>query len=573
MAKKKLALSFFDDDETQNFFHILNPNISVPRRNCARRMVMEHFHMQRVTVKKILNNNCSKFSFTVDGWTSMNFRSYYGVTIHFIDDNWQLQSLALDFIPSCGRHCGKDIAEVFFKCIKEYGLENKIQGITLDNAAANTTFMSELNILMAENDLSFDNINQHFRCFAHILNLGVQDIMKMLKVDFLESESDILDSLISKAENIDDEKLNHDDLDEDELFEITSNDFSPSSAICKLRSTFIKIRKSEQLQNKLNDFCNITKTKYIKPILDVKTRWNSTHDMIEVGISLKNSLNLFWLSHENNERISMLRLSEDEWLLLEQIYIFLKNFKIVSNAICGEKYVTLPIVVVAFNILISDIESTIFELDNKTNRTIVDETLLIAFQASRDKMLKHYRKTNWVYCSSLILDPRHKVEIFEKTDWGKEMKNEAIQCFEKFYKKYAKNTLNDQPTEEVIIENDTNSIKKCIDINSLYKTTSKSSKHWKAEFEEYLLLALANRNQNILEWWKVHEKVFPTLSQMAKDLFSIMATSVPVERLFSTAGMIMTKTRTSLKDDVMQALLCLNSWSSSNLKDKFKSVK
>ncbi|CAD6208883.1 GSCOCG00010705001-RA-CDS, partial [Cotesia congregata] len=73
----------------------------------------------------------------------------------------------------------------------------------------------------------------------------------------------------------------------------------------------------------------------------------------------------------------------------------------------GEKYVTLPIVVVAFNILISDIDSTIFELDNKENRTVVDETLLIVFQASRDKMLNHYRKTNWVYCSSLILDPRH----------------------------------------------------------------------------------------------------------------------------------------------------------------------
>ncbi|CAD6208000.1 GSCOCG00010277001-RA-CDS, partial [Cotesia congregata] len=124
----------------------------------------------------------------------------------------------------------------------------------------------------------------------------------------------------------------------------------------KLRSTFIKIKKSEQLQNKLIDFCNITKTKYIKPILDVKTRWNSTHDMIEVGISLKNSLNLFWLSHENNKSISMLRLNENEWLLLEQICIFLKNFKIVSKAICGEKYVTLPIVVVAFNILISDID-------------------------------------------------------------------------------------------------------------------------------------------------------------------------------------------------------------------------
>lgn len=33
---------------------------------------------------------------------------------------------------------------------------------------------------------------------------------------------------------------------------------------------------SEELQDKLNDFCRITKTKYILPNLDVKTRWNNT---------------------------------------------------------------------------------------------------------------------------------------------------------------------------------------------------------------------------------------------------------------------------------------------------------
>lgn len=64
-------------------------------------------------LKKILNKNESKFSFTIDGWTAPNFKSYYRVTIHFIDNNWKFQSLALDFIPSNGKHTRKDIA--FFK--------------------------------------------------------------------------------------------------------------------------------------------------------------------------------------------------------------------------------------------------------------------------------------------------------------------------------------------------------------------------------------------------------------------------------------------------------------------------
>uniref|UniRef100_A0A2H1W0G7 SFRICE_026981 n=1 Tax=Spodoptera frugiperda TaxID=7108 RepID=A0A2H1W0G7_SPOFR len=38
------------------------------------------------------------------------------------------------------------------------------------------------------------------------------------------------------------------------------------------------------------------------------------------------------------------------------------------------------------------------KLDEKPNRSEVDERLILAFQAARDKMLKHYKKSNWIYC-------------------------------------------------------------------------------------------------------------------------------------------------------------------------------
>lgn len=123
------------------------------------------------------------FSFTIDGWTAPNFESYYGVTIHFIDNNWKFQSLALDFVPSHGKHTGKNIANLFLNIIKDYGIQRKIQGITLDNAAANTTFIQELSILINNENTAFDIENQHFRCFAHIINLAVQDILKLINAD------------------------------------------------------------------------------------------------------------------------------------------------------------------------------------------------------------------------------------------------------------------------------------------------------------------------------------------------------------------------------------------------------
>lgn len=79
-------------------------------------------------LKEILQTNKSKFSFAVDGWTARNGQSFYGVTIHFIDNNWKYQSYALDFVPSNGQHTGKDIARIFFKSLESYGIEHKVQG-------------------------------------------------------------------------------------------------------------------------------------------------------------------------------------------------------------------------------------------------------------------------------------------------------------------------------------------------------------------------------------------------------------------------------------------------------------
>lgn len=65
--------------------------------------------------------------------------------------------------------------------------------------------------------------------------------------------------------------------------------------------------------------------------------------------------------------------------------------------------------------LVDKIESIIFNLNNKFNRNTQDEALLLAFQAGRNKLIKHYRKCNWIYCISLILDPRYKIEGFDVT--------------------------------------------------------------------------------------------------------------------------------------------------------------
>ena len=63
---------------------------------------------------------------------------------------------------------------------------------------------------------------------------------------------------------------------------------------------------------------------------------------------------------------------------------------------------------------------------------------------------------------------------------------------------------------------------------------------------------------NPLHWWREHEGEFPLLSCQAKRYLCIPGTSVPAERIFSTAGDIVTAQRSALKPDHVDQLLFLN---------------
>lgn len=95
-------------------------------------------------------------------------------------------------------------------------------------------------------------------------------------------------------------------------------------------------------------------------------------------------------------------------------------------------------------LLVDKIETTIKQLDEKIIRTAIDEQLILSFQEARDKILKHYKKTNWIYCISLILDPRHKAETFDLTAWGTEIKERSLRKFEEIHEIY----LSEEPVLE-----------------------------------------------------------------------------------------------------------------------------
>lgn len=60
-----------------------------------------------------------------------------------------------------------------------------------------------------------------------------------------------------------------------------------------------------------------------------------------------------------------------------------------------------------------------------------------------------------------------------------------------------------------------------------------------------------------LAWWKTHASTFPTLSQIARKVLCIPATSAPAERVFSIAGLTISKLRAKLDCENASCLIFL----------------
>ena len=78
------------------------------------------------------------------------------------------------------------------------------------------------------------------------------------------------------------------------------------------------------------------------------------------------------------------------------------------------------------------------------------------------------------------------------------------------------------------------------------------------EVDQYLKEPNAPRESSPLLWWKANQRCFPLTTKLAKKYLGIPATSTPSERVFSTAGLTVTRLRSCLTPDHVNMLVFLN---------------
>lgn len=538
-------------DSFLEMIHTLNPDAVTVCKETVKRDIMKKFDELAQEIKLKLSKSPGKFSFTLDAWTSKNVLPFLAIRAHWINADWEYETVLLDFCHIQGKHDGSNFSNIFLGCLQRYEIPlSKVLGVTIDNASANDTFMSCLEVHGIKVGTHISSVENRVRCMPHILNLCVQDVLETLKVP-LNSEVDkyvhldeedngdddeVIDESKNEEKNDEEKEEEEETVEEDEI-----EDETDQFTVSKLRQLIKKVRKSTQMRQKLKKLCKLYKIEYLVPIIDVSTRWNSTYQMIERAYYLRIPLRALC---SNEKSLRKYLTNEAEWTNLNTLKELLQKFDRSTKLMSMERHPTICSYLPTLNWLLESLES------------FIDGNTGVLAQAAANGLikLKKYESELRINASrlpyiALFLNPSLKMSYFKEHGYNKA----AIRDIQKsisdlFEKTYAKATINEddkaeEPSDEFFVH--------------MHKRASNKEPK---EFQKYIHFPLSAPKVNVLEYWRSQKDEFPNLSNMAQDYLGAQSSSVAVERDFAMGTDLVTPTRCSLLPETIRACMCLKSW-------------
>lgn len=425
----------------------------------------------------------SRKNFNNNGW--LDFQKFSSTSCdqsraHWLDNEWDYQSQLLDFCHIEGSHSGKNFRDLFAQALQSLEIPlDKIISVTVDNASSNDTFFDELEKIF---DILGDD--QHIRCLAHIINLAAQNVLKSLKhyTTNLDKEHPVEDELVDEI--LDDIDLDFEIQDDGRFEWINNENDADTKIVVKLRTLVRKIRKSVLMRQKLSKLCTVYSVKYLVPILDVSTRWNSTYEMIIRAEHLRTPLKVLCA---NEKSLTSLSITDREWLDLLEIKHRLQKFHRATQLVSMERHSTIHAYLPTLDWLIVSIKGI--------SRGPAS-TLAHAAELGLKKLQKYYEI---IYDSKIpyiatFLNPALKINSFKEHKYPnykvREIKN-MISAF--FSDNYDNNEVELEEKENAEDE-----------VDELYAHMYKRSKvdQISTEIQKYLNLPLEPPKTSPLEYWR-----------------------------------------------------------------------
>ena len=337
-------------------------------------------------------------------------------------------------------------------------------------------------------------------------------------------------------------------------------------------------RKICSFANKSNVFCaelrkqqklQLFSDETLLLIQDVPTRWNSTYDMVERLLELKPAI----ISSMANTNHELVELTKTNWNYLEKVKNVLQVFKestemlSLTNASMSQ---AIPIV----TLIMKTLKTTLADHGVKNLKTALKNGM-----EHRFGNIEHHES----YALATFLDPRFKGFLFQDPNCALEAKEKIAQKLEEmltddpsFHDNMEENVQASMNTEDEsessmnmefgspkpkrkrsILADTMEAIKK----RAIYEQQNSPKTEVYTFLEHYSNSKTMEESSDVFAYWKSMSESTKPIERVAAKLAAYYLTppptSVDVERLFSTAGDIITNERNRLLPENASKILFL----------------
>ena len=390
-----------------------------------------------------------KFALCVDCWTSKSQHAFLGVSIHYINKQWQQESFLLALADLRRRHKGVYLYKTLNKVLQTFGISQSILAVIRDNASNNKTLMEAF-----QEEYSRQRANRgiySIPCADHVLNLVCQAIMKKLnattdelEIQDLTAETYLVDNKEAESEARDREigysQPKRRRLSRKQTKRRTKVAPEGLNTWSKIRWITGKLRQQQHLIRSLER--NITQImtdkpgiKMNRPTLDVPTRWNSFYYMLRNFSQSRPAIEAVIRRYPRD--FQNLELLEADWSDIGEIQNTLGRIEVLSSFFQGSRaYPTLSSVLLMIGQLYLDLNELI-ETDE------LKPAIKQAYITGLEKLKKYFPpepdlsdRVTQAHVITTILDPRFKLQGLRGPQWTPERLDRAKRRIKSKYSYY-----------------------------------------------------------------------------------------------------------------------------------------
>ncbi|KAM5529795.1 hAT family dimerization domain protein [Fusarium oxysporum f. sp. phaseoli] len=555
------SFSIVNDQDLRDIFNYLNPSVEITKANITdvtvRAIAEREFTNNIERIKDALQKSPGQIHIQYDGWKSGNRHALYGITCVFRDSNNRPQKYILGLPELTERHTGENIAGQIIEIIREYEISNKLGYFTLDNAGNNKISMGELGL-----EFGFD-------------------WEKRWNPDAFEKE--VFEGLHTAAK-------------EHEVWRrrVSVGKWHNFAVEVSRSDTWTDmLKKVQAVESQLSDDAQLKKHCPVGVVVDNATRWLSQFSMIKRALVLRPFYNSFIQRASNEwEKVNLTRaghikkgsklpfflkeenrITPDDWHVLGTLYDILLDFQLVVRGLEGdgqgkhrrkveENEIDPPLsgtswdLIHAYEFLLETLESAKRAVANFPDGHHLAVNINLGW-LKLNEYYEHLNNSPLIYGAAGDDDERQlwitKAKEMVQDLWGREYRDlevdgPEIELPANKRLKTSRNKFTAWRTKKRGLTAGGISVTES-PIQSPAQSPRSSVGGLDLDEYEQWQRDIDDADASVTdpyEYWHIRRLKYPRLSRMALDLLTVPPMSAECERLFSTTGRMVTKSRNRL---------------------------